>query len=415
MNRRDFLATGIGATIAADASHRRNPSASNSRQNDYRASFPRLSRERYINAAGGTPLGTFAQAGLQRYMEFQRLGPGGPGGGRGDYVTEMRSDIRGLFGRFIGAKASEIALVHCTKAGEQIVIDGLDPLRTNRNIVTNDMHFSGSLHNLLGLRRAGTDVRIVRARNWDVSVDEMAAAIDDRTALVAVTLISNINGRVEPIRELAEIAHAHGALVYADIIQAAGVVPINVRELGIDFAACNGYKWLCGVHGAGFLFVREELQGSALPDRLFPGHVRYNYPPWVREANPLHEALIYTARTDASRYEPGHVSYLGYCAVYEGLRFLNRVGIQQTFDHSVRLCRRLKDQLDAARYECISPPPHVDRSPIITFTRHDGTNLEERLRAADLVVTLASNRVRVSPAIYNTDEDIDILADVMNA
>lgn len=411
MNRREFLAVGAGATVATDASLlRRSTSAPNSRPNDWRGYFPRLSLERYINAAGGTPLGTFAQAGLQRYMEFQRLGPCG---GREDYVTEMRTNIRGLVGQFIGANASEIALVHSTKAGEQIVIDGLDPKGNGRNIVTNDMHFSGSLHNLIGLRRSGADVRIVTARNWDVSLDEMADAIDSRTALVAVALISNINGRVEPLRELAEIAHSHGALVYADIIQAAGVVPINVRELGIDFAACNGYKWLCGVHGAGFLFVREELQGSALPDRLFPGHVRYNYSPWIRDADPREEALIYTARTDASRYEPGHVSYLGYCAVYEGLAFLDRVGLRQTFDHSVRLCRRLKDQLDADQYECISP--HVDRSPIIAFIRHDGPDLEERLRAAGLIVTLTGNRVRVSPAIYNTDEDIDMLAEVMNA
>ncbi len=410
MDRREFLATGIGGALGAGAAPREAPRPKVPAQDQIRASFPRLARETFVNAAAGTPIGTFAEAGLRRYSEFQRLGPAE---GRGDYVAEMLSSIRGLFGGLIGARPAEVALVHCTKAGEQIVLDGLDPMRHRRNVVTNDMHFTGSLHNFVGLQRAGMDVRIVRGRGWDVSLEDMEAAIDDDTALVAVTLLSNITGRIEPMRELAEIAHAHGALVYADIIQAAGIVPFDVRESGIDFAACNGYKWLYGVHGAGFLYVREELQGTALPDRLFPGHVEYNYPPWVGRRNPDLEPLLYNAPADAGRYQPGHVSYLGYCAVYEGLKFIHRIGVEAALNHSTRLNARLKDQLDTERYECITP--QVNRSPIITFTTRDAPSLERRLRASSAVVTLGSTWVRVSPAVYNGEADIDLLAQALNA
>lgn len=410
MQRREFVATGVGGVLArALPGPPSRPVTELTRQDDVRASFPRLASEIFINAAAGTPLGSFAEAGLQRYAEFQRLGPGQ---GRADYVAEMSSSVRGLFGDLIGARPSEIALVHCTKAGEQIVLDGLDPAGHGRNIVTNDMHFTGSLHNLVGLQRAGTDVRIVRNRDWDVPVEEMAAVIDDRTALVAVTILSNITGRIEPMRELAEIAHAHGALVYADIIQAAGIVPLDMRRLGIDFAAANGYKWLYGVHGAGFLYVREEHQGTVLPDRLFPGHVRYNYPPWVVRGDPEADALLYEPPTDASRYQPGHVSYLSYCAVFEGLKFIHRIGVERALEHSVRLTRRLEERLDPDRYQRISPA--LGRSPIMTFISRDPTRLERRLRAANVVVTLDADRVRVSPAIYNTNGDMDLLAEAMN-
>ena len=90
--------------------------------------------------------------------------------------------------------ANEIAFVQCTKHGEQIVLDGLPALRTGGNVVTNDLHFSGSLHHLVGLRRAGIDVRIVRSAGWQTDVAAMAESIDDDTALVSVTLISNVNG-----------------------------------------------------------------------------------------------------------------------------------------------------------------------------------------------------------------------------
>ncbi len=409
MKRRAFVGAGLSGALIAPVTSAAKSERERGTQDGVRAMFPRVVRETFVNAAGGTPLGIFAEAGLRRYADFQRLGPGD---GRGDYVAEVTSNVRRLCGELIGARESEIALVHCTKAGEQIVLDGLEPWRRGGNVVTNDMHFSGSLHNLVGLRMAGADVRVVRATDWDVSLERMEAAIDHRTSLVAISLVSNVNGRIEPVRELAEIAHAHGALVYADIMQAAGIVPLNVHDLGIDFASCNGYKWLYGVHGAGFMFVREALQGTGLPDRLFPGHVRYNYPPWVERADPSREDLEYESPRDARRYQPGHVSYIGYCALYEGLKFLARVGVSAALQHSVRLNQRLMDQLNPEHYECISP--HRDKSPIITFLTRDAGHLETRLRHANATVSLGSRRVRVSAAIYNQDDDIDRLAEAMN-
>ncbi len=409
MNRREFLATGVGGALGHSVPWR--PAyPSWSQQGGVRQLFPRLEHEIFLNAAAGTPLARFAAAGLERYQDFWQLGPSE---GRGEYAAEVLSEIRGLFASFIGARASEIGLVHCTKAGEQIVLDSLPALREGGNVVTNDMHFTGSLHNLVGLKRAGMDVRIVRGSAWDVPLEAMEAAIDHRTALVAVTLVSNINGRIEPVRELSEIAHARGAYVYADVIQAAGIVPFDVRELGVDFAACSGYKWLFGPHGVGFFYVAEEHQGTALPDHLFPGHVAHNYPPWVREIDANHDEFVYRSPTDARRYQPGHVSYLGYAALYEGLKFIDGIGIDIMQRHAVRLSRRLERALDADKYRCISP--HLDRCPIATFVTRNTRALEPRLRAAGLVVTLNGNRLRVSPAIYNTDDDIDRLVAVLNA
>ncbi|MHC4990492.1 MAG: aminotransferase class V-fold PLP-dependent enzyme, partial [Planctomycetota bacterium] len=266
MDRRSFLATGV-ATVAG-MSARDAPGEAASRDvvdadvaigPQTRAFFPRLESQVFLNAASGTPLSTFAEAGLRR---VERIWRDGSDDGAWRSERDVMPEARSTFARLIGARPEEIALVHCTKAGEQIVLDGLEALARGGNVVTNDMHFSGSLHDLLGRQRAGLDVRIVRGDGRDVPLREMEAVMDDRTALVSVTLVSNINGRVEPIRELVELAHARGAYVYADIIQAAGVMPIDVRELGVDFAACSGYKWMFGPHGVGFFYVRQDLQGT---------------------------------------------------------------------------------------------------------------------------------------------------------
>lgn len=192
----------------------------------------------------------------------------------------------------------------------------------------------------------------------------------------------------------------------------AGIFPIDVGELGIDFAACSGYKWLFGPHGVGFLFVREDLQGTVLEDRLFPGYARHNYRPWVDQPDDDQGDFLYRPPTDARRYQPGHVSYLCYCALYEGLKFLDDVEIEAARRHCVRLARRLVDRLDPERWERLSP--HLDRTPIVAFRVRETAELEERLRSAKIVVSLGGGRLRVSPAIYNQYADVDRLAEILN-
>ena len=411
MKRRDFVACcGLAGSLLSTGLTAGQSGAQAVPDHPIRGQFPRMGEEIYLNAASMMPLGTFTQRGVQHYMAYQQLGEAS---GQHDYIETMLKDIRGRFAAMIGAGEREVGLVHCTKAGEQIALDAVDAVRKGGNIVTNDLHFSGSLHNLLGMRKAGRDVRIVKARDWKVPLEEMEKAIDGHTALVAVSLISNVNGHIEDMAALSQMAHRHGALVYADMVQAAGVLPIDVDAMGIDVAACSTYKWLYGVFGAGFVYVRQNLQGTKIPDRMYPGRVHYNYAPWTAEVAKDKPELGIELCGDATRYQPGHVSYMGYCGAYEGLKFLDRVGVNAAQHHSVTLNQRLKDQLDPKRYRCIAT--HVSQSPIITFLSEDGAALKKRLKAANLVVTIIGNRVRISPAMYNTEADIDALAQAMNA
>ena len=79
-----------------------------------------------------------------------------------------------------------------------------------------------------------------------------------------MALVSNINGYMHNVRAISDIAHAHGAYVYADIIQAAGNTTVDVQAMGIDCCACSTYKWLMGDFGLGFLYVKRDLQGDVI-------------------------------------------------------------------------------------------------------------------------------------------------------
>ena len=372
--------------------------------------FPRGEHETFLNAAAGMPLCAFSEAGLARYMDFIRLGPHD---GPADYLNTMWSEIRGEFAGLIGAGADEVGLVHATKAGEQLVMDGLPALHEGGNLVSNDFHFSGSLHNLTGMKDAGFDVRIVKSDGKDLPLEAMTRQIDERTALVSITLLSNVNGRVEPVRALADAVHEVGGYLYADIIQAAGVHPIDVEAMGIDFAACSAYKWLFGVHGTGFFYVREGLETTALTRHArYPGNARHNYPPWNRSPDPDAGDFLTRPPVGARRFEPGHVSYLGYCAVYEGLKFIRETGVETLAAHSSRLAGRVARGLDPDRYECTSPEP--GSTPIVAFRFDPELDLIPRLVESRIVVSVGPGSLRVSPAYFSTESDVDLLVEVLN-
>ena len=148
----------------------------------------------------------------------------GPGDGRSEYADAAMRSVKPQFALMIGAKPEEIAFVQNTKAGEDIVLNGLDIQASGGNVVTNDLHYAGSIHSYVGRRKAGMDVRFVRSKNWVTDLAAMEAAMDKKTKLVAITLVSNVNGHIEDAKAITEMAHANGGYVYADIIQAAGAI-----------------------------------------------------------------------------------------------------------------------------------------------------------------------------------------------
>ncbi|TDI70691.1 MAG: aminotransferase class V-fold PLP-dependent enzyme [Bacteroidetes bacterium] len=410
MRRRDFLqTTGLlttgmfaGVDIPLHRAHGNRTSSSN----EWRELFPRMEEEVFLNAAAGTPLARFSENAIDQYIDYWKYGRSK---GRSDVLEDTLSSIRAEFANLINARESEIALVSNTKEGEQIVLDGLSPWSEGRHLLTNVFHFSGSLHNYEGHRRAGRDVRIIRSDGWELDTERMVEAIEDSTSLVCVTLVSNINGRIEDVKSIVEKARKHGALVFADIIQGVGIYPIDVRELGVDFASCSAYKWLYGPHGTGFFFVREELQGSRLPDRLYPGHSRLRFAPWIEQGTD--EGLSFSPPSDARRYEPGHHNYMGYASTLAGLRFLKETGLETVQSFCCDLARQLRSLVDQDRFPCISPN-EID-SPIIAFEKGE-IDIMPALIEANIVISVSDRRFRVSPAIFNNEEDINLLARALN-
>src|SRR6185295_9228126 len=169
-----------------------------------------------------------------------------------------------VFAALINAKPTEISYIPNTSTGENLVVEALGITRFDGNVVTDALHFEGALVHLMELKKQGLDLRVVMPRDGRIDMKDLERVVDNKTRLIEVSLVSMYNGFQHDLKAVCDLAHAHGAYVYADVIQAAGAVPLDVRATGVDFAATATYKWLMGDFGLGFLFVREELLGKVI-------------------------------------------------------------------------------------------------------------------------------------------------------
>ena len=295
-------------------------------------------------------------------------------------------------------------------------------------MVTNDLHYTSSISDYKSRQQAyGLDVRIVKHRDWHTDLREMERAVDKNTKLIAVSLVSSVNGHVENVRALSDLAHAHGALLFADIVQACGAIPIDVRAMGIDLASCAMYKWLMGEHGFGFLYIREDLIGTKVKGTQFEGHPSYNYGPWVAKPDPNQPEIVNHPNIGVSTFQCGTPSAITYAAQYESFRYIERLGIPNIQAHARPIIARLRKELPALGYSTITPAG-AD-TPIVTFLCLDIENTKARFREAwrtrrarvsitgenpALTIGRFGNQMRFSVSVFNNQDDVNRVLDVLS-
>ena len=401
MTRRGMLAGAAAMPIAARAAAAA-PSAGKAVVLPDKSAFAAMPGP-YLDSGTMHPFALGARDAVRRYLD-QRASTDGR------YPTDAaETRVKANFARLINAAPEEIAFVQSTTAGEQLVIDALDLPRAGGRIVTDTLHFFGSFYLYEQLARQGMDVAWLRPRDNRIDLDEMERAIVPGTKLVALSLVSTYNGFEHDLKRVCEIAHARGALVYADIIHAAGTIPIDVRATNVDFAATASYKWLMGDFGLGFLYVRADLH-----DRL--KRTRYGYyqldgfTPHVYPFDPPGETIADTVpRADMEGlFAGGTHAHTVVAQLDWSLDYILGLGIDTIMAHRLPLLARLRAGLAERGYAIVTPPE--SRTPLVTCVLEGARDkLLAPLTAAKIQITLSRNRFRVSPSVFNDMEDIERL------
>lgn len=388
-----------------------------------RKRFPRALNETYFNCSAQHPLGVHTVRGFERYIDFMH---NGPGEGREDFWGTGYREMKPAFARLINAKPEEIAYCAGTTVGENLIVSGMD--LKGGNVVTNDLHYTASLANYLTRRdKFGLDVRIVKHRDWRIDLADMEKAVDKNTKLISVSFVSSVNGHIEDLKKLSDLAHSHGAYLFADIIQGCGATPIDVKAMGIDFAACGMYKWLQGEHGFGFMYVKEDLQGTVVKGTQFTGHPDYNYEPWTDSPDPAKPEFIPHPQEGIAQLECSTPAVINYAGQLESFRFIEELGIENIRAHARELTSRLEKEIPPLGFTLITPEGaetgiraflHPDTDSVrakITKANEEGrANISITGANSALTVGRGGNQVRFSVSVYNNHSDVDKVLDVLS-
>jgi selenocysteine lyase/cysteine desulfurase len=331
--------------------------------------------------------------------------------------SELAARVRTDFARLINAKPDEIAFVPNTSTGENLVVNGLripERAQSGINVVTDALHFEGALIHLDALHRErGLEVRTVMPKDYRIEIADLERVIDRNTALVEVSLVAMYNGFQHDLKAVSDLAHAHGAYVYADIIQGAGAVPIDVQATGVDFCACAGFKWLMSDFGLGFLYAREGLLDGVVHRSQWGYHsasaMATHFLPYDPPADRF---FTWDAGKDAGAwFEVGSRANGALAALGVALPYILSIGVENIVAHRQPLLRRLREEMPRLGFEPVTPPETT--SPLSTFATPNGRDVAARLRDARVNARVASNYIRLSPSVFNDMTDIERLLEAL--
>lgn len=368
-----------------------------------RALFPVTKRVNYLNHAAVSPPPTTTIEAIQ--SQLKDVSENGSVNFRSWNATRERT--RQLLAEMLGAQPAQVAFLRNTSDALSTVANGLD-WQKGDNIVTFRNEFPSNIYPWLRLREAlGVEVRMCNERDGRVDLEELIALIDAKTQLVAISHVQYASGFRADLERIGRAARAHDALLVVDAIQSLGVVPIDVEAELVDVAAGAGHKWLLTPEGVGWLYLSPRAR-----DRVKPTLVG-----WISVPNPEDYGNFDQGWNDGTlAWETGTGPVSLIHGLEESLKLLKQIGIQNIQSHLETLTDHLCERLSNGRYQLVSSRLPGEKSAIVCIRSVDGRSprdLYSHLTKKDIITAPRGDRLRISPHVYNTLEEIDQLINAL--
>ncbi len=366
------------------------------------------------NAATSFPKPEAVYQALDRFARQSLANPGRAGHKMALAAEHVLDEGRHLLNQFFHGKEPErfVFTLNCTDA-LNMAFKGV--LAEGDRVITSNLEHNSVSRPLRAMELAGriTLTRLTADGGGTIDPDAVRQAITNKTRLIALTHASNVLGTVQPMADIGRIAREHDLLFLVDAAQTAGVLPLDIQEMNVDLLAAPGHKSLLGPTGTGFLYVGPRAKVSA----------------W-REGGTGGDSSSETQPREYPYFlEGGTPNVLGVAGLVEGIRYVQREGMDKIHRHEVELVERLWIKLDELKgYEVFGHRQHDRRVGTLSFRSESlpaaelGGILDQ---AFDIAVrpglhcapyihkalhTAPEGTVRISPGPFNTTDDIDALA-----
>ncbi len=319
---------------------------------------------------------------------------------------------------FDGLRAQGARLFHCRPediAGGSSCTELLASVawavmpQAHENVVSTDIVFPSTIYPWTRIsHHTGCQIRLAKGIKGYTKFDEIVRNIDKDTAVVCISHAEYTGGQLYDLAALADVAHAHGALLIVDATQSAGAIPIDAPQCGADVIISGSYKWLCGPFGAAIMYLAPHLQTE-----LEPGFVGFRSHNDMWNLGP--DRLEYA--NTAKRFESSTMAFGCIKGLEHSIEYLVDVGIKRIYEHNISLADRLIDGLKRLDVEVVSPTDQAERTSIVTclIDGFDPQEIVKKLKERDVIVHKRSNFLRFSPHLYNSAADISRAIDELRS
>jgi kynureninase len=369
----------------------------------WRSEFPIVERAVYLisHSLGAMPKATYDQ--LHEYADLWAT--------RGvrawaEGWWEMPVTLGDELARIIGADPGTVVMHQNVSVCQSLILSCFDPAPKRNKIVYSELNFPSVMYVYEAHARDGR-IRIETVKSDDgitVPLERMLAAIDETTLLVPFSHVLFKSAFLQDAKAIIKRAHEVGAMVVLDTYQSAGTVPFSLKELNVDFATGGSVKWLCGGPGAGYLYVRPDLQNKLEPKTTG----------WMAHEAPFSFDSELRYAPNVSRFLHGSPAIPALYAARSGYRIINEIGVERIREKSVRQTNFLISLAEEAGFEVTSPKSASQRGGTVTVAHeHAGAITKELLRREFIVDYRPGAGIRISPHFYTKDEELELVIDEM--
>jgi kynureninase len=365
----------------------------------WRSEFPILEKTVYLisHSLGAMPRATHER--LQEYADtWASRGVRAWAEGWWDMPVTVGDEVA----RIIGADPGSVVMHQNVSICQSLILSCFEPTPERNKIVYSELNFPSVMYVYEAHARDGKlKIEIVKSDDGiTVPLERMLAAIDETTLLVPFSHVLFKSAFLQDARAIIERAHEVGAMVVLDTYQSAGTVPFSVKDLNADFATGGSVKWLCGGPGAGYLYVRPDLQAKLEPKTTG----------WMAHEQPFAFEAQLRYAPSITRFLHGSPAIPALYAAQSGYRIINEIGVGKIREKSMRQTEYLIGLAEEAGFRVTSPKDVKQRAGTITVAHeHAGAMAKELIRREFIIDYRPGAGVRISPHFYTTDNELELV------
>jgi len=358
----------------------------------------------YMNHAAISPLPTPTFEETRRWLEVRNSGA------VENFEEGMQTieDTRNRVASYINAKSPEqITFVGNTSDAISAITEGMQ-WKEGDEIILNTLEFPTNVQPFRRLEKKGVVIRYVESADHRVNPEDIEALITPNTKLVSISAVQYLSGFRADLKRIGELCSSRDIYFVVDGIQALGASPIDVQTCRIDALATGAHKWLMSPMGIGFLYLSEKIQATLEPYKTG----------WLSVEDPWELSKFEKAWLPVSRHlETGTPNIIGISGLGSSLALFEGIGTEAVRKHIQFLSGYVLNRIESKNnITVITPDDDNQRMGIATFKVHSSPDLDldsvlGALKEKDIAISAREGFFRISPHMYNTEEEIDLVID----